>query len=147
MSISKKSLCILSCILVGISVFFPYISVSFFGASMSKSLIDGSDGIIIIIIAVIALICSACEKYIPSIINGILAFLIFVLENANVSSNLGEGNELARSMLQNGAGYYMLLIGSIALVFFSIIGLKDRKKINSSTNYQPTNNIQSESNE
>lgn len=108
--------------------FFPYLSVSFLGTAVSKSLIDGGDGYIILGIAVIGLICSTCGKYIPSIIVGVVSFVFFILENNTVSANMGEANEMAKAMLQKGAGYYMLVIGSILLVVFSIMGLCDKSE-------------------
>ena len=134
MTISKKALCIIACLIIGISNFFPFLQASFFGTTIAKSLADGGDGYIILVIAVIALIFSACGKYIPSIILGVISFGFFILENANVSSNLGEGSGYARAMLQNGLGYYLLLIGSILLVVFSVMGLVDKKKEKATTN-------------
>ena len=88
MTISKKTLCILASLMIGISVFFPYLQTSLFGASISKSLIEGGDGYIILIVAVIALISSSGEKYIPSLIFGVISLGFFLLENSNISSNL-----------------------------------------------------------
>lgn len=128
MSISKKDLCIIACIIIGASVFFPYISVSIFGASMSASLFDGGDGTIILVIAAIALICSVCEQYFLSAFLGMVSLGIFTMENANMAPNHVEYNELARALLQNGTGYYLLLIGSIMLIAFSILALIEKPK-------------------
>ena len=128
---SKKNLCVISSLVVGISAFLPYLSVSFFGSSLSKSLLDGGDGYIVIIIAAIALICSFAEKYIPAVIMGVASLGLFFLENSNVASNLNTGDSmssaLAKSMIQNSAGYYCLLIGSVALILFGVLANKDKK--------------------
>ena len=128
---SKKNLCVFASLVVGISAFLPYLSVSFFGSSLSKSLIDGGDGYIVIVIAVIALICSFAEKYIPAIIMGVASLGLFFLENSNVSASLNTGNStstaIAKSMIQNNAGYYCLLIGSVALILFGILARKEKK--------------------
>lgn len=128
---SKKNLCLFASVLVGISAFLPYISVSFLGSSLSKSLFDGGDGIIIIIIAVIALICSFSEKYIPVILMGAASLCLFFVENNSVTLSLSKVDQasaaIAKSMIQNGAGYYCLLIGSIALILFGILANNEKK--------------------
>ena len=128
---SKKNLCLLASVIVGISAFLPYISVSFLGSSLSKSLFDGGDGIIIIIIAVIALICSFSEKYIPVILMGAASLGLFFVENNSVTSSLSKVDQasaaIAKSMIQNGTGYYCLLIGSIALILFGILANNEKK--------------------
>ncbi len=128
---SKKNLCLFASVLVGISAFLPYISVSFLGSSLSKSLFDGGDGIFIIIIAVIALICSLSEKYVPVIFMGAASFVLFFVENSSVTSSLSKVDRasaaIAKSMIQNGAGYYCLLIGSIALILFGYLTNNEKK--------------------
>lgn len=128
---SKKNLCVISSLVVGISAFLPYLSVSFLGSSLSKSLLDGGDGYIVIILAVIALICSFAEKYIPAVIMGVASLGLFFLENSNVASNLNTGDSMssaiAKSMIQNSAGYYCLLIGSVALILFGILAYKEKR--------------------
>lgn len=128
---SKKNLCLFASVLVGISAFLPYISVSFLGSSLSKSLFDGGDGIFIIIIAAIALICSLSEKYVPVILMGAASFVLFFVENSSVTSSLSKADRasaaIAKSMIQNGAGYYCLLIGSIALILFGYLANNEKK--------------------
>lgn len=128
---SKKNLCIISSLVIGLSAFLPYFSISLFGASLSKSLLDGGDGYFVIAIAVIALICSFIEKYIPAVIMGVASLGLFFLENNSVSSALNTGDStssaIAKSMIQNSAGYYCLLIGSIALIIFGILAYSEKK--------------------
>lgn len=127
---SKKNLCIISSLVIGISALLPYLSLTLLGASLSKSLLDGGDGYFVIAIAVVALFCSLKEKYIPAIIMGAASLGLFFLENNNVASNLKTGNSMssaiARSMIQNSAGYYCLLAGSIALIVFGILAFREK---------------------
>ncbi len=128
---SKKNLCVISSLVIGISAFLPYLTVSFFGSTLSKSLLDGGDGYVVIVIAAIALICSFAKKYIPAVIMGVASIGLFFLENHNVASNLNTGDSMssaiAKSMIQNSAGYYCLLIGSIALILFGVLAYKEKK--------------------
>ena len=132
MSISKKGLCIFASLVIGISVFFPYLSASFLGSTMSKALIDATDGYIILAIAAVGLLASVFEKYILSLVAGAASLIAFFIENGSLSKGMAGMDslsaELAKSMLQNGMGYYLLLIGSIALILFSILGAKDVKQ-------------------
>ncbi len=123
-----KLLCICASLIIGISVVLPYFSVSGLGVTVSKSLMDGRDGIFVIIVAAIALIFSIFGKYAITVFLGMASFGLFFLENNTVTTNLGkEIDALARSMIQKNLGYYCLLIGSIALIVFSVIGLITKK--------------------
>lgn len=128
MKISWKLLCICACLVIGISVVLPYFSVSAFGLTVSKSMMDGGDGIFVLIIAAAALIFSVLGKFVPAVFLGIASFGMIFLENNSVTTNLGkEMDALARSMLQKGLGYYFLLVGSIALVVFAVLGMASKK--------------------
>ncbi len=123
-----KILCIFACFIIGISVILPYFSVSGLGITVSKNLMDGRDGIFVIIIAAVALVFSILGKYAITIFLGMASFGLFFFENNTVTTNLGkEIDALARSMIQSNLGYYCLLIGSIALIVFSIFGLIMKK--------------------
>ena len=131
---SKKNLCVLAAVLIAISAFLPYLSVSVLGSTLSKSLIDGGDGIILLVIAVIAIFCAVKEKYVVSLIMGAISVVMFFVENSSVQSSLNSstsGNalasSLARSMIQNGIGYYLLIIGAVALIVFSFMGMQENK--------------------
>ena len=90
---------------------------------------DGSDGIYILIIAAVALVLSVLGKFAPVIFLGMASFGLFFLENNSVKTNLGkEVDAIAKAMLQKGLGYYCLLIGSIALIVFALLGLIDKKR-------------------
>ena len=110
-----KILCIIACLVIGVSAFLPYFSVSGLGITVSKSLKDGNDWIYIVIIAAAALVFSLL---------GMASLGLFFIENNSVTTNLGkEIDALARSLIQNNMGYYFLLAGSIALIIFAVLGL------------------------
>lgn len=128
-----KPFVVLAALVIGISSFLPYLSISLFGSTLSRSLMDGGDGIFVIIVAAIAMICAAMDKYKASLVMGVVALALFLFENSHVQSLLSSSTNddalatsLARSMLQNGAGYYGLLIGAIALMLFSFLALNDK---------------------
>ena len=119
-----KILCIIACLVIGVSAFLPYFSVSGLGITVSKSLKDSNDWIYIIIIAGAAFIFSVLGKYLPVVFLGMASLAMFFIENNSITTNLGkEIDALARSLIQNNIGYYFLLVGSIALIFFAVLGL------------------------
>ena len=119
-----KILCIIACLVIGVSAFLPYFSVSGLGITVSKSLKDSNDWIYIIIIAGAAFIFSVLGKYLPVVFLGMASLAMFFIENNSITTNLGkEIDALARSLIQNNIGYYFLLVGSIALIIFAVLGL------------------------
>ena len=124
-----KILCVFACVVIGISVFLPYFSVEGFGLTVSKNLMDGGDGVFILIIVAAALFFSLFGKYLPVVFLGGASLVFFFIEKNSVTTNMGkEIDALARSMIQNDIGYYCLLIGSIALIIFSVLGLARGQK-------------------
>ena len=129
MKISWRILCACACLVIGISVVLPYFSVSGLGVTVSKSMMDSNEGVYVLIIAAVALVFSLIGKFIPVIFLGMASFGMVFIENNSIRTNLGkEVDALARAILNRGIGYYCLLIGSIALILFSLIGLIRRKK-------------------
>ena len=119
-----KILCIIACLIIGVSAFLPYFSVSGLGITVSKSLKDGNDWIYIVIIAAAALVFSLLGKYLPVVFLGMASLALFFIENNSITTNLGkEIDALARSLIQNSMGYYCLLVGSVALIIFAVLGL------------------------
>ena len=119
-----KILCIIACLVIGVSAFLPYFSVSGLGITVSKSLKDSNDWIYILIIAGAAFIFSVLGKYLPVVFLGMASLAMFFIENNSITTNLGkEIDALARSLIQNNMGYYFLLVGSIALIIFAVLGL------------------------
>ena len=148
---TKKNLCIFASLAIGLSAFLPYISVSFLGSSMSKSLMDGGDGYFLIAIAVIAIICCSSEKYIPAVIMGLASFALFFVENNSITTSLKSADRtsaaLVKSMIQNSAGYYCLLIGSVALILFAILAYKEKREALENNAAQEPSEIQETENE
>ena len=123
-----KILCIAACVVIGLSVTLPYFSVSGLGLTVSKSLMDGDYGIFVLIVAGVALVLSVLGQYLFTALLGLASLGLFFLQNGSVTTNLGKQvDALARSMIQNGYGYYFLLVGSVALIIFSVLGLAAKK--------------------
>ena len=123
-----KILCVIACLVIGLSVTLPYFSVSGLGLTVSKSLMDGSYGIFVLIVAGAALVLSVLGQYLFTALLGLVSLGLFFLQNGSVTTNLGkEINALARSMIQNGYGFYFLVVGSVALIVFSVLGLAAKK--------------------
>ncbi len=128
MKFSLKILCIIASMIICVSAFLPYFSVSGLGVTVSKSLRDGNDWIIIVIISAAALVFSVLGKYLLVVFLGMASLVMFFIENNSVTTNLGkEIDALARSLIQNSMGYYCLLVGSIALIIFAVLGLAAKK--------------------
>lgn len=124
-----KIICVTACLLIGVSVILPYFSVSGLGITVSKNLWENRDGIFVLIIAAAALAFSVLGKYLPVAFLGVAAFVMFFIENNSVTTNLGkEIDALARTLIRNDFGYYCLLIGSVVLIVFSVLGLALKKK-------------------
>ena len=124
MKLTWKILCIAACLVIGLSVILPFFSVSGLGLTVSKSLKDGNDWIYILVIAALALVLAILGKYLFVALLGLASLGMFFIEKNSVTTNLGkEIDTLARSMITNDAGYYCLLIGSVALIVFAVLGL------------------------
>ena len=106
MKLHWRILCIIACLVIGVSAFLPYFSVSGFGVTVSKSLRDGNDWIIVVIIASAALIFSVIGKYLFTVFLGLASLVMFFVENNSITTNLGkEIDALARSLIRNDLGY------------------------------------------
>ncbi len=101
-----------------ISTFLPFITISFFGTTLQKSYFDG-DGKIIVIISILAIVFSVLNKKIAVIVCGIINLSILIFDTVNITSFAGQNeaaNEIVKSMIIKGPGYYLLFIASIGLV-------------------------------
>ncbi|MBR4314513.1 MAG: zinc-ribbon domain-containing protein [Lachnospiraceae bacterium] len=111
-------LIIVAAILSIISTFLPFITISFFGTPLQKSYFDG-DGKIIVIISILAIVFSVLNKKIAVIVCGIINLSILIFDTFNITSFAGQNeaaNEIVKSMIIKGPGYYLLFIASIGLV-------------------------------
>ena len=125
MKLIVKLLCVLACGVIGLSVVVPFISASPFDVTISKNLMDGGRGTVILGIAGAALVFSLLGWFFFSALAGVAAFVMFFVEKGSITDILGikEVDALVKLVTQNGTGYYLLLVGSIALVAFSIVGM------------------------
>ena len=125
MKLILKLLCILACGVIGLSVVVPFISASPLDVTVSKNLMDGGHGTIVLIIAGVGLVASLFGWFFLSALADVAAFVMFFIEKGAVRDILGikEVDALVKLVTQNGTGYYLLLVGAIALVAVSIVGM------------------------
>ena len=90
---------------------------------------EGGHGTIVLIIAGVGLVSSLFGCFFLSALSGVAAFVMFFIEKGSVRDILGirEVDALINLVTQNGTGYYLLLVGAIALVAFSIVGMIVKK--------------------
>lgn len=100
-----------------ISVFLPFLSVSL---SESMSLFkDGEDGVIFLITAIVIIALSMLRVNTLNIILTLIQGIFAIYETMSAKSELSDYG----SMVQYGAGFYLLLIGGIVAFVGAIIGL------------------------
>ena len=103
-----------------ISVFLPFLTVSLFGYSESMSLFkDGEDGVIFLITAIVVFALSMLRVNTLNIILTLIQGIFAVYETMSAKDELSDYG----SMVQYGAGFYLLLIGGIGAFVGAIIGL------------------------
>ena len=113
-----------------LATFLPFVSVSLLGTTASQSLMDGGDGIIYIAVAALGILFACLGKNIIVGIAGVISLILFFIENSSLN-DIGKDaylGELASSLVQKGAGYYLILIGSIALIVAGVVGFVQKKK-------------------
>lgn len=122
----------ISGIIVIVSLFLPFVSVNILGTPFSESLMDGASdepvaiGFIVIIFGCVLL--AALGRNIPCIIAGILSAWFFWETNAAYERYTSELDELTNgAIVQNGLGFYMLLIGSMGLILAGVLGIIHKK--------------------
>ncbi len=103
-----------------ISVFLPFLTVSLFGYSESMTLFkDGEDGVIFLITAIVVFALSMLRVNTLNIILTLIQGIFAVYETMSAKDELSDYG----SMVQYGAGFYLLLIGGIVAFVGAIIGL------------------------
>lgn len=103
-----------------ISVFLPFLTVSLFGYSESMSLFkDGEDGVIFLITAIVVFALSMLRVNTLNIILTLIQGIFAVYETMSAKDELSDYG----SMVQYGAGFYLLLIGGIVAFVGAITGL------------------------
>lgn len=119
---------IIASIICAISVALPYYTVSAFGVSQSKALIEGSDGLLIIGISLVPLLFSLpnSKQKKLGIGQAISALILFALAFAEV--NIVEDSDGFKEysyLYHKGAGFYMLIIGSILVLIAGALFSED----------------------
>ena len=103
-----------------ISVFLPFLTVSLFGYSESMTLFkDGEDGVVFLITAIVIFALSMLRVNTLNIILTLIQGIFAVYETMSAKDELSDYG----SMVQYGAGFYLLLIGGIVAFVGAIIGL------------------------
>lgn len=117
---------IIAAIVLALGAFLPYASVSIFGISKSTSLLDGGDGIFFLVAAVIALIFALFNLNVGVIIMGVISIGLAVFEAVTFENS----NTDALGLLNKEIGYYLMIIGAIAVFVSGIIGaiIKAKRK-------------------
>ena len=109
---------LLGCIIIVIACFLPFASVSVLSYSQSISLMsDGKDGIIFLVLSAITAGTILIKKDMIALIAGIITGGLGLYEIFDTVSSLGAYS----SYVTKGAGFYLLLIGSIVLLASDIV--------------------------
>ena len=104
---------LIACAVILIANFLPFASVGVMGYSQSVSLMDdGKDGIIFLALSIITAVLIFIKKDTIALITGIITGGLGIYEIIHTNSQLG----VYASYVTKGAGYYLLLIGSIVLL-------------------------------
>jgi hypothetical protein len=111
---------IVGSILVCISIFLPFITVSLGDLSESLSLMDGSTiaGILFIVLSLGAVVLTIFNIKIGVLIVGILTLIFMILQISQFGS---EEAQMFEGLYSKGLGLYFLVIGSIAMLIGGIL--------------------------
>ena len=107
-----------------LSTFLPYVSVSVFGFTQSASLIEGGDGAIFIALGIAAIACAVLKKPLPTLVAGVAAALLSFVELADANSKLGD----YAAFVSKGMGFYLNLLAAIALAVLCVLFFLAEKK-------------------
>lgn len=120
---TNKNLCIVSSILIAVSAFLPFCSVSVFGiVTGSDSLID-LNGYYILFFVAVSVISSVQADYYTNFIVGLAALFMLFTDYMDTKKDV-----IVNAILHYEIGFYLLLAGSIALIVFSWLGLQEKGK-------------------
>ena len=103
-----KLLCVVSCLVIGLSVILPYFSVSGLGVTVSKKLTDDKYWIFVVVAASLALVFTLFSKYLLVVLMGFVSLGLFFLENNSITINLGKEIDALEKYFVNGGhlNYY-----------------------------------------
>ena len=120
---------LVSGLMILISTFTPMFVAKGYSSANTSLIGDATAlGIFVLIIAGVALLCSWLKKYIPSLVMGCLAALVFLI--IAVADDIVKSSG-GRYFYSNGIAFWLLLLGFLGLITFSILGIVDnsnRKK-------------------
>jgi hypothetical protein len=113
----------IACVVTAIGVFLPYFSVGAFGFSESYALIDlgdsSVDGIVVLVLVAFTAFLNIFKLNTGNIVFSALSMLTILLEIAYYQSQMEDYS----IVMDYGVGYYLLILGSIAMLITSIMGL------------------------
>ena len=122
---------LIGAVLVVLGLFY---SVELFGESMSASLMyaDGINaiGVVWLVFTALTLLFALIGKKVPTVIFGILTTLGLLLTFAVNSSELSDLEALAE-LVEKGTGYYLSVVGAIAMFVVVIFYAATTKKVKS----------------
>ena len=116
-----------------LSVFMPFLTISFLGMSQSVTLMDKSVkvGPVILLVSIMAIVFIFIQKDVLAIIASGINLIIFFAIQSEISKQLAGNSyeaKLASSLMQKGIGYYMLLIGAIVTIIAEVYCYNKKKK-------------------
>lgn len=136
-----KIICSLFALSIGLSPMFSYLYAVIDGTTISMTLTQNNAWISVVCIALFAILFIWVNFYGSSIISGIAGLVFFFLKNNEFSQWFQDEDSLPRwvlhSFIQHGIGYYMVLVGSIGLIIFSILAYEEKKKVDPKTKLFP----------
>lgn len=107
---------IIASALIVLSMFLPFVSISFFGYTQSISLSsNGSDWLFFVALALACLLCTITKKWIPHLIFSIIVIIFIFMEMNTITDS-----EIS-NMVVMGIGFYVLIIGAICNIVSPIL--------------------------
>lgn len=123
---------IIAGVIVFVSVFAPYVSMTIFDEKINVGLMEDPTkilGIIIRAIAVLGILFSALGINFTSIIAGLLTLAIWVMNYAGILKFINKTKEVGTEAdIHFEKGIYLLLAGAICFILAGIYGIVQRKR-------------------
>ena len=131
---ATKNIYMVLCLIGGISclagLFLPYVSASFLGTSISKSLQEltnsGGDFPIFVAVAAIGIVLALFKQFLGCSIDGILFIVFHNIDTKDYWSNISSSSSAA--FASKGVGYYAMLGGAACLILFGLVGSIEKIK-------------------
>jgi len=119
---------VVGCLLLLIGNFFTFVTVKALGMSESVKFVDG-DGVFVIIAAVVAFIFIYMKKgkwnYAPAIISAAVA----IYDVMDAKDAVGSVGSLIKVNVDYGIGFFMIMLGAIAVAAYAFLYKNDDKDI------------------